>query len=163
MDGNVICVEYVESANPRATAIKIPATIKTEDGTVCKVTSISKCAFKNNRRLKKVVIGSNVTAIGTKAFSGCKNLTSVTIGKNVVPIGAGAFSNCTKLTSLTIPSKVTKIGSNAFSGCKKLKKLDIKSRKLNAKGLNKRAFKGISTKVLVQDSISKAALPEGIK
>lgn len=150
VDGNVICVEYVESANPRATVIKIPATIKTEDGTVCKVTSISKCAFKNNRRLKKVVIGSNVTAIGTKAFSGCKNLTSVTIGKNVVSIGAGAFSNCTKLTSLTIPSKVTMIGSNAFSGCKKLKKLDIKSRKLNAKGLNKRAFKGISTKVLVQ-------------
>ena len=150
VDGNVICVEYVESANPRATVIKIPATIKTEDGTVCKVTSISKCAFKNNRRLKKVVIGSNVTAIGTKAFSGCKNLTSVTIGKNVVAIGAGAFSNCTKLTSLTIPSKVTKIGSNAFSGCKKLKKLDIKSRKLNAKGLNKKAFKGISTKVLVQ-------------
>ncbi len=149
-DGNVICVEYVESAHPKATIIKIPATIKTEDGTVCRVTSISKCAFKNNRRLKKVVIGNNVTTIGTKAFSGCKNLVSVTIGKNVVAIGASAFSNCTKLTSLTIPSKVKKIGFNAFSGCKKLKKLDIKSPKLNAKGLNKKAFKGISSKVLVQ-------------
>lgn len=150
MDGNVVCVEYVESANPKAAVIKIPATIKTEDGTVCKVTSISKCAFKNNRRLKKVVIGSNVTVIGTNAFSGCKNLTSVTIGKNVVAIGASAFSNCTKLARLTIPAKVEKIGTNAFSGCKKLKKLDIKSRKLNAKGLNKKAFKGIPAKTLVR-------------
>ncbi len=150
MDGNVICVEYVENANPKATVVKIPATIKTEDGTVCKVTSISKCAFKNNRRLKKVVIGDNVTAIGTKAFSGCKNLTSVTVGKNVAAIGASVFSNCTKLTSLTIPAKVTKIGSNAFSGCKKLKKLDIKSRKLNAKGVNRKAFKGIPVKAVLQ-------------
>lgn len=158
VDGNVICVEYVESANPRATVIKIPATIKIEDGAVCKVTSISKCAFKNNRRLKKVVIGNNVTSIGTKAFSGCKNLTSVTIGKNVVVIGASAFSNCTKLTSLRIPAKVAKIGSNAFSGCKKLKKLYIKSGKLNAKGLNKKAFKGISEKTFVRVPKDKKAV-----
>ncbi len=158
MDGNVICVEYVENANPKATVVKIPATIKTEDGTVCKVTSISKCAFKNNRRLKKVVIGDNVTAIGTKAFSGCKNLTSVTVGKNVAAIGASVFSNCTKLTSLTIPAKVTKIGSNAFSGCKKLKKLDIKSRKLNAKGVNRKAFKGISEKTLLRVPKDKKAV-----
>lgn len=158
ISGNMICVEYVESANPKAAVVKIPAAIKTEYGTVCKVTSISKCAFKNNRRLKKVVIGSNVTAIGTKAFSGCKNLTSVTIGKNVVEIGASAFSNCTKLTSLVIPAKVAKIGSNAFSGCKKLKKLEIKSRKLNAKGLNKKALKGIPEKVLVRVPKGKKAV-----
>ncbi len=150
MDGNAICVEYVESANPKASTIKIPATIKTEDGAVCKVTSISKCAFRNNRRLKKAVIGGNVTAIGTKAFSGCKNLTSVTIGKNVVAIGANAFSNCVKLTSLTIPAKVAKIGSNAFSGCRKLKKLSIKSSKLDKKGLHKKAFKGLPVKTVIQ-------------
>lgn len=158
MDGNVICVEYVENANPKATVVKIPATIKTEDGTVCKVTSISKCAFKNNRRLKKVVIGDNVTAIGTKAFSGCRNLTSVTVGKNVTAIGASAFSNCTKLTSVTIPAKVAKIGSKAFSGCKKLKKLDIKSRKLNAKGVNRKAFKGIPEKTFVRVPKDKKAV-----
>lgn len=150
IDGNVICVEYMESANPKAAVIKIPSTIKTEDRAVCKVTSISKCAFKNNRKLRKVVIGGNVTAIGTKAFSDCRNLTSVTIGKNVKAIGANAFSNCAKLKSLLIPGKVTKIGSNAFSGCKKLKKLDIKSRKLATKGVNKKAFKGIPAKAVIQ-------------
>ncbi len=51
----------------------------TSDGTVCKVVSISKCAFKNNRRLKKIVIGSNVATIGTKAFSGCKKLKKLDI------------------------------------------------------------------------------------
>ena len=150
IDGNVICVEYMESANPKAAVIKIPSTIKTEDRAVCKVTSISKCAFKNNRKLRKVVIGGNVTAIGTKAFFDCRNLTSVTIGKNVKAIGANAFSNCAKLKSLLIPGKVTKIGSNAFSGCKKLKKLDIKSRKLATKGVNKKAFKGIPAKAVIQ-------------
>ena len=150
IDGNVICVEYMESANPKAAVIKIPSTIKTEDRAVCKVTSISKCAFKNNRKLRKAVIGGNVTAIDTKAFSGCRNLTSVTIGKNVKAIGANAFSNCAKLKSLLIPGKVTKIGSNAFSGCKKLKKLDIKSRKLATKGVNKKAFKGIPAKAVIQ-------------
>ncbi len=150
MDGSTIYVEYMESANSKAAVIKIPATIKIEDGTVCRVTSISKCAFKNNRRIKKVVIGSNVTAIGTKAFSGCKSLSAVTMGKNIVTVGANAFSNCTKLTSLTIPAKVTKIGANTFSGCKKLKKLDIKSRRLNAKGLNKKAFRGIPEKTLIR-------------
>ena len=150
MDGNMICAEYLESANPKAAIIKIPATIKTEDGTECKVTSISKCAFKNNRKLKKAVIGDNVTVIGTKAFSSCRNLTSIVMGKNIAVIGANAFSSCVKLTSLTVPSKVTKIGSNAFSGCKKLKKLDIKSRKLNARGVNKKAFRGIPVKAVIQ-------------
>lgn len=150
IDGNMICAEYLESANPKAAIIKIPATIKTEDGTECKVTSISKCAFKNNRKLKKAVIGDNVTVIGTKAFSGCRNLTSIVMGKNIAVIGANAFSSCVKLTSLTVPSKVTKIGSNAFSGCKKLKKLDIKSRKLSARGVNKKAFRGIPVKAVIQ-------------
>lgn len=150
MDGNMICAEYLESANPKAAIIKIPGTIKTEAGTECKVTSISKCAFKNNRKLKKVVIGDNVTVIGTKAFSGCRNLTSIVMGKNIAVIGANAFSSCVKLTGLTVPSKVTKIGSNAFSGCKKLKKLDIKSRKLNARGVNKKAFRGIPVKAVIQ-------------
>lgn len=150
VSGDVICVEYVESANPKAAIIKIPATIKTETGATCRVTAISKCAFKNNRRVKKVLIGSNITAIGTKAFSGCKNLITVIMGKNIVTIGSNAFSNCARLTSLTIPAKTAKIGANAFSGCNKLKKLEIKSTKLNAKGLNKRAFKGISIKTVIR-------------
>lgn len=152
---DVICVKYIESANPKAMIVKIPATIETEEGKVCKVTSISKSAFKNNRKLKKVVIGENVSAIGTKAIFGCKNLSTVTIGKNVVSIGAGAFSNCTKLTRLTIPAKVTRIGANAFSGCKKLRKLEIKSRKLNSKGLNKKSFKGIPKKTLIRVPMDK--------
>lgn len=150
MDGDVICVEYAESVNPRATTIKIPNTIKTRDGVTCKVTAISKCAFKNNRKLKKAVIGNNVIVIGTKAFFGCGNLTSVIIGKNVTTIEASAFNGCKKLTNITIPQKVVKIGANAFSGCKKLKKLDIRSKKLNAKDMNKKALKGISQKALIR-------------
>lgn len=150
MDGGTICVEYAENMNPKATTIKIPDIIKTRDEITCKVTAISKCAFKNNRKLKKVAIGNNVTVIGTKAFFGCKNLTSVTVGKNVTTIEASAFNGCNKLTNMIIPKKVVKVGSNVFSGCKKLKKLDIRSKELNAKDMNKRALKGISTKTLIR-------------
>ena len=133
--GNVVCVEYLESANAKASTVTIPATIKTEEGIVCKVTAVSSGAFKNNRKIKKVLIGSNVKVIGTKAFSGCRNLTSVSIGKNV-----------------------TTIGANAFFGCKKLKKINFKTDKLTSKGVNKKAFKGIPVKTVIQVPKGKQAV-----
>ena len=150
-----VCVEYVESADDKAKIINIPANITTEDDVICKVTSISKGAFEKNKRIKKVVIGSNVKMIGKRAFYGCKNLSTVTLGKNVVLIGEGAFSSCKKLAKLTITSKVTQIGSNAFYGCKGLKKLQIKTSKLTAKKLGKKAFRGLPTKTILQVPKSK--------
>lgn len=148
--GNAVCVEYTENTNPKATVIRIPATIEAADGTVCKVTSIAGSAFRKNRKIKKVIVGSNVGTIGTNAFYGCKNLTSVSLSQNLTAIGANAFSGCTKLKSLTIPSKVKKIGSNAFYGCKNLKKLTVKTTKLTSKGLGKKAWKGIPAKASVR-------------
>ncbi|MCI8591593.1 MAG: leucine-rich repeat protein [Lachnospiraceae bacterium] len=104
------------TANKSATSVKIPATVKLA-GVTYKVTSVANNAFKGNKRLKTVTIGSNVTSIGT-----C------------------AFQNCTALTKITIPAKVTKIGSKAFYGCKKLMSVTIKSQKLAAKNVGSQAF-----------------------
>ena len=86
----------------------------------------------DNKKIKKLVIGSSITSIGKNAFAGCKNLTSITIGKNV-----------------------KKIGKNAFSGCKKLKSIIIKTKKLTNKSVAKKAFNGISKKVVVKVPKSK--------
>ena len=49
--------------NKAKTSVTIPTTIKIKDATY-KVTEISTNAFKNNRKLKKVVIGQNIVKIG---------------------------------------------------------------------------------------------------
>ena len=60
--------------------------VKDKSGTTYKVTSIAANAFKNNKKISKVVIGNNIVSIGKNAFAGCKKLTSVTLGKNVKTI-----------------------------------------------------------------------------
>ena len=72
-------------------------------------------AFKNNKTITKVTIGSNITSIGKQAFSGCKNLKTITIKtKNLTAksVGAKAFakagsSNYKKLTVKVPKSKKT--------------------------------------------------------
>ena len=51
-------------------------------------------AFKNCKKLKRVVIGKEITSIGAKAFSGCKALKKITIKS----------------------AKLKKVGKNAFKG-----------------------------------------------
>lgn len=150
VNGSEICVEYTESTDAKASVVRIPNTVTAKDGTVCKVTSIGKNAFKKNKKIKKVIVGNQVKSIDANAFYGCRNLTSVNLGKSLTSIGTNAFSGCTKLKSLTIPAKVKKIGSNAFYGCKDLKTLNIKTAKLTSKGLGRKAFKGISSRAVVQ-------------
>ena len=117
-------IEYTAPVSNTAKTVTIPATIKLGDITY-KVTSVSKNAFKNNKKLTKVTIGSNVITIGASAFSGCTNLTTVTLGKNVKTIGASAFSGCKKLTKITLGNSVATIGASAFSGCSKLKTVTL--------------------------------------
>lgn len=170
-------VQYIKSTNTKAAAIIIPATV-TINGITYKVASIAPNAFKNNQKITKVTIGSNITLIGKNAFRGCKKLKAVTIGKNVKTIGENAFYGCirlktvsmgkniisinskafykcTALTKITIPSKVTKVGKQAFYGCKRLKSITIKTKKLTSKKVGSKAFKGIYSKVTVKVPKSK--------
>lgn len=124
-------VEFIAPVNKKAKSVTIPATIKV-NGITYKVTSITKNAFKNNKKLTKVTIGKNVTTIGDRAFY-----------------------KCTSLKKITIPSKVSKIGKQAFYGCKKLKNITIKTTKLNGKKVGKQAFKKIHAKVTIKVPKSK--------
>ena len=111
----------------KKSSLTIPSTVKIGNVSY-KITSIGASAFKGNKVLKKIVIGSNVKSIGKEAFYNCRNVTSMKI-------------STTSLTSKTI-------GSNAFKklGADNYKKLtvQVKSSKLKAyktllqaKGLSK--------------------------
>ena len=92
--------------------------------------------IKTNKKAKRMTIPAvikvngvtyKVTSIGTKAFNGNKKLTKVTIGTNI-----------------------KKISNNAFFKCKSLKTVTIKSVLLTKKTASKRAFKGISRKMVMK-------------
>lgn len=120
-------VEYQGSKSVKN--VIVPETV-TYDGITYKVTSIAPGAFKNNKKLTKVTIGSNVKTIGKQVFYGCKNLKSITI-------------KSTKLTTKSVGAKAfTKAGSKNY---KKLVVKVPKSKKkayvklLKKKGLNSKA------------------------
>lgn len=142
-------VEYSKAPEDLSGNVVIPETVMIK-GVTYTVTSVADNAFKNNKKIKKIVIGNNVKVIGENAFMGCSNLQSVTIGKNVTTIKARAFYKCTKLKKITIPSKVSKIGKQAFYGCKSLKSITIKTQKLKTKNVGSKAFKGIYSKAKIK-------------
>ena len=141
-------VEYA-LANSSSKTIVVPDNIVI-NGASYKVTSIAGSAFKNNKTIQSVTVGSNVKTIDSKAFYGCKNLEKIVLAKNVTSIGSKAFYKCTKLKSITIPEKVSKIGSSAFYGCKSLKSITIKTTKLTSKKVGSKAFKGTPAKATVK-------------
>ena len=93
--------------NKVKTSVTIPTTIKIK-GATYKATEISTNAFKNNRKLKKVVIGQNIVKIGKNAFYGCKKLTSITIKSSRLTlknIGKNAFKNTSPKATVKVPKK----------------------------------------------------------
>lgn len=124
--GKTPTVQYTAPKSTAKGTVTIPAKAKV-DGVSYRVTSIADNAFKNNKKITKVVIGNNIVSIGKNAFAKCTKLVSVIIGKNVI-----------------------KIGKDAFAGCKKLKKIVINTKKLTKKSVAKGAFRSVGKKVVVQ-------------
>lgn len=116
-------LEYIGTKSAKSSII-IPNTVKI-NGITYKVTSIAKNAFKNNKKLKKVTIGSNIININTNAFSGCKNLKTIIIKSNNIKfVGKNAFKNIKANAKIKVPL-------NRLSKYKKL--LDKKGQKSTVK------------------------------
>ncbi len=114
-------VTITKFTDKKAKKLTIPATVKVK-GVTYKVTAISDRAFKGNKKLTTVTIGSNVTKIGKEAFSGCKNLKKITVtaGK-LKTISKNAFKGINKKATITV--KGTKKAKTALK--KQLKKKSI--------------------------------------
>lgn len=116
-------VEYSKPKKSKTT-ITIPDTI-TIDGITYKVTSISKNAFKNNKKIKKVIIGKNITKIGSNAFSGCKNLKTITVKSiKLKSVGKNAFKGIHAKAKIKVPKSKLKKYKNLMS--KKGQKSSVK-------------------------------------
>ena len=112
--------------------ITIPKTVKIGKYTF-KVTSIASKAFKNNKNLKKAVIGDNVTTIGASAFEGDRQLTTVIIGKGVTKIESKAFKGDAKLATIKINTKKLKtVKKDAWKGIAKKAKFKVPKGKAKA-------------------------------
>lgn len=103
---------------------------------------------------KVIKAGAEVSLVGTN-----KNAKSVTIPAvikvkgvtyKVTSIGAKAFNGSKKLKKVTIGTNIKKISNNVFYKCKSLKTVTIKSVLLTKKTASKRAFKGISRKMVIK-------------
>lgn len=113
-------VSYVSNSNANATSVSIPSTV-TIKNVKYKVTSIADYAFRNNKTIKSVTIGSNVTSIGEKAFCRCSKLAKVKINsKKLSTIGKQAFYGISKNSTFyayrsklkSYQSKIKKSGIN---------------------------------------------------
>lgn len=107
-------VEFTNTNLTKST-ITIPETIII-DGAVYKVTAISKNAFKNNKKIKKVTVGKNIKTIGSGAFSGCKNLKTIIIkSKQIKTVGKNAFKGIHSKAEIKVPKKKLKSYREIFS------------------------------------------------
>lgn len=119
-------VEVVGLVDKNLKKVKIKNTVSFA-GKKYKITSIAKKAFKNNNRIKSVIIGKNVTTIGSKAFYNCKKLSKVFIkSKKLKKIGKKAFSRKGgKKIKVSVPKKMKKKYIKLFKKAK-IKKIAVK-------------------------------------
>lgn len=87
-----------------AKTISIPAKVEI-GGAAYRVTSISASAFKNSKKLERVVMAKSVATIGACSLDGCVKLTSLTVGSGVKRIGSRALRGCRSLATVTIAAK----------------------------------------------------------
>lgn len=107
-------------ANAKKKSVTIPAIIKA-DGINYKVTEVGANAFKNNKKVKKVVIGANVYKIAKKAFNKCPNLKTVVIKSTKLTKKTASkkcFSKVNKKMVIKVSKKSKKTYAKIFKGFK---------------------------------------------
>ena len=105
------------------------------------ITGINTQAFKNNKKLKGIIIPDTVTYVEDSLFSGCISLTDVDLGKGITVITNGMFYNCKNLESLTIPEQIERFydrysytgnsSDKPFEGCVNLKNIYFKAKDIS--------------------------------
>ena len=113
-------VEYKGTSDTNKKVVVVPDSVIV-NGIRYTVTAIADNAFKNNKKVKQIVIGKNVTKIGKKAFFGCKNLKKITIKSTKLKkkdIGAKAFKKAGKKNynklKVIVPKKCLKTYKKIF-------------------------------------------------
>ena len=134
-------LDYFEELNASgASRIEIP------EG----MTAIDNNAFKNNTKLKEVILPSTLKSIGISAFEGT-SLSKIELPSSLTYIGENAFANIKTLTEITIP-KFVESASYAFYGDVNLKKVIFED-----------GIVTIPPRVLHNTGIEEIVLPSSVK
>ena len=124
-------VSFNGDENKNAKTLKVPETIKDENGIAYTVTEIGKGAYKGRKKLKKVVIPKTVKVIRKNAFKGCGKLSKITIyADSLTTIESGAFLGISKDATIIIKAS----GKTKYNKLvKKIKKAGAKNAKFKRK------------------------------
>ena len=115
MNGGVATALLVKSEST-ATDVEIPLSVKLDDDTEYKVTTISKQTFKGNGNIVTLKIGENVKSIDDEAFLNCSKLQKVWLPSSLESIGNKAFNGCKSITRVSTKTKtMPSLGSEVFS------------------------------------------------
>lgn len=83
------------------------------------IKSIGDSAFKNNKKIEKIVLSENIESIGNFAFENCTNLTEIQFNDKIKSIGDTSFGR-TGIKEIVIPNSIERIYPYAFFDCNKL-------------------------------------------
>ena len=110
-------------------------------------------AFKDCKKLKSIVLPSDLTSIEIDTFRECADLKTVDLPEGIKTIGSGAFLRCYSLQKVILPSNLDSIGMNAFYECKGLTQITVSQ---NVTELSNGCFK-------LCENLTSIALPSGMK
>ena len=115
---------YVIKQLDKSTVEDVIIQKKIEDHDVIEINGI---AFKENSKIKSIMIPNSVTNIGMYSFANAINFETVTFEENsqLTTIGTRAFSDAIALKNIVIPESVTNIGNGAFYKANSLTKVVI--------------------------------------
>lgn len=125
-------------------------------------TKIDLKEFKNNKLIKKIIIGENIESIDAEAFSLCSNIEQIVVDEKnrffISPENSNAIINIKNnmlvvgCKNTIIPKCVTSIGPFAFCGQTELETITIPT---NVKSVNSYAFDGCSKlkEVIIQEGV----------
>lgn len=145
-DGEKLEAQFTEVSNKSAALAVVPDTIQISKQKF-KVTSIKDNVLKDNKKVKKLIIGSNVKKIGKKAFYGCKNLKTIVIKTSNLTstsVKADAFKGLNAKVVVNVPE-------NKLAAYKKI---------LKAKGLTGKKQKVVGKKMEIEEDKKEEEVPE---
>lgn len=102
--GNTVEVQYLAPVQ-KTKKVTIPKMVTLANGTIAKVTTIANNAFKNNKVLQEITIGSDVTTIGKNAFKNCKKLKTIIIkSKKLKTLSKSALKGISAKVTIKVPA-----------------------------------------------------------
>lgn len=166
VDGSITITGYLGSDS----IVEIPPKLNGTD-----ITGIGTNAFRNNKKIQKIIFTDKMHSIGSSAFENCISLEEVVFPeKGLTSLYKDAFKGCSSLKTIELPTLLEVINRGAFENCSSLsciglpyalKKICEGSFK-NCSSLNEiyhYSMRGISSVMFTDKELREAELPTGLE